>query len=43
MNRHLSIIAGLGMCFASADIGGIAIGGSVTGSTVIVGIPHDAG
>src|SRR5262245_58586849 len=52
MNRHLSIIAGLGMCFfapittayaqqVKADVGGIAIGGSVTGSTVIVGIPQE--
>jgi tetratricopeptide (TPR) repeat protein len=52
MNRHLSIIAGLGMCFfapittayaqhVKADIGGIAIGGSVTSSTVIVGIPQE--
>jgi hypothetical protein len=52
MNRHLSIIAGLGMCFfapittaytqhVKADIGGIAIGGSVTSSTVIVGVPQE--
>jgi tetratricopeptide (TPR) repeat protein len=51
MKRHLSIIAALGMClFASitaahaqvrADTGSIAIGGSVTGSTVIIGIPQE--
>jgi hypothetical protein len=44
MKRHLSFIAALGMCFVApiiaayaqvrADTGSIAIGGSVTGSTV---------
>jgi len=47
MKRHL-FVAALGMCFVAsitvayaqvrADTGGIAIGGSVTGSTVIIGI-----
>ena len=52
MNRHLSIIAALGMCFFApmttthaqhvrADTGGIAIGGSVTSSTVIIGVPQE--
>jgi len=51
MKRHLSFVAALGMClFASltvayaqvrADTGSIAIGGSVTGSTVIIGIPQE--
>jgi len=50
MKRHLSFVAALGMCFFAsiaaayaqvrADTGGIAIGGSVTGSTVIIGIPQ---
>ena len=51
MKRHLSFVAALGMCFFAsipvadaqvrADTGGIAIGGSVTGSTVIIGIPQE--
>jgi tetratricopeptide (TPR) repeat protein len=51
MKRHLSFVAALGFCvFASnnavyaqvrADSGSIAIGGSVTGSTVIIGIPQE--
>jgi hypothetical protein len=51
MKRHLSFIAALGMCFVApiiaayahvrADTGSIAIGGSVTGSTVIIGIPQE--
>src|SRR5499427_6998797 len=49
MKRHLSFVAALGMCFfasiaaahaqVKADTGSIAIGGSVTGSTVIIGVP----
>jgi tetratricopeptide (TPR) repeat protein len=48
MKRHLSFIAAMGICFFAsistahpqvrADTGSIAIGGSVTGSTVIIGI-----
>jgi hypothetical protein len=48
MMRHLSFIAAVGMCFLAsitvayaqvrADTGSIAIGRSVTGSTVIIGI-----
>jgi len=48
MKRCVSFIAALGICFLAsiaaayaqikADTGGIAIGGSVTGSTVIIGI-----
>ena len=51
MRRHLSSVAALGMCFFAsitaahaqvrADTGSIAIGGSVTGSTVIIGIPQE--
>jgi hypothetical protein len=51
MKRHLSFVAALGLCFFAsitaayaqvrADPGGIAIGGSVTGSTVIIGIPQE--
>jgi hypothetical protein len=51
MKRHPSFVAALGMCFFAsiaaayaqvrADTGSIAIGGSVTGSTVIVGIPQE--
>ncbi len=51
MKRHLCFIAALGMCFFAsittayaqvrADTGSIAIGGSVTGSTVIIGIPPE--
>ena len=51
MKRHLCFVAALGIClFASAtaasaqvkaDTGSIAIGGSVTGSTVIIGIPQE--
>src|SRR6478609_4969401 len=52
MKRHLSFIAALGMCFFApitatyaqqirADSGSIAIGGSVTSSTVIIGIPQE--
>jgi hypothetical protein len=52
MKRHLPFVAALGICFFApitvvyaqqvrADTGGIAIGGSVTGSTVIIGIPQE--
>ena len=52
MKRHLSFVAALGMCFFApitaiyaqqirAETGGIAIGGSVTGSTVVIGIPQE--
>jgi hypothetical protein len=52
MKRHLSFITALGMCFFApitatygqqtrAETGGIAIGGSVTSSTVIIGIPQE--
>jgi hypothetical protein len=52
MKRHLSLIAALGTCFFAsnvtahaqqikADTGSIAIGGSVTSSTVIIGIPQE--
>src|SRR5262249_35057538 len=52
MKRHLSFVAALGMCLFApittadaqqvrADTGSIAIGGSVTGSTVIIGIPQE--
>ena len=51
MKRHLSFVTALGMCFFAsvtaayaqvrADTGSIAIGGSVTGSTVIIGIPQE--
>ena len=51
MKRHLSFVAALGMCFSAltatayaqqvkADTGGVAIGGSVTGSTINIGIPQ---
>src|SRR5689334_3822219 len=52
MKRHVSCVVALGMCFfvsptgapaqqVRADSGGIAIGGSVTSSTVIIGIPQE--
>src|SRR5947209_10502022 len=51
MKRYLCFIVALGIYFfastaaayaqVSADIGSIAIGGSVTGSTVIIGIPQE--
>src|SRR5215472_8381918 len=51
MKRHLSFAAALGISFFAsitaahaqvrADTGGIAIGGSVTSSTVIIGIPQE--
>jgi hypothetical protein len=51
MNRHLSVVAAVGMCFAlnttadaqqvKADTGGVAIGGSVTGSTINIGVPPE--
>jgi hypothetical protein len=52
MKRHLFFVATVGMCLfglnaaadaqqIKADTGGIAIGGSVTGSTVIIGIPQE--
>ena len=51
MKRHLSFIAALGICFFAsinaasaqvrADTGGIAIGGSVTGSTINIGVPQE--
>jgi tetratricopeptide (TPR) repeat protein len=49
MKRHLSFVAALGICvFASnahaqikSETGSVAIGGSVTSSTVIIGIPQE--
>lgn len=51
MKRHLSLIAALGMCFFApipaayaqvrADTSSIAIGGSVTGSTINIGVPPE--
>src|SRR5499433_809708 len=51
MKRHLSFIAASGMCLLAsipvayaqvrADTGGIAIGGSVTGSTINIGLPPE--
>jgi tetratricopeptide (TPR) repeat protein len=51
MKRHLSFVTALSVCFFAsitaayaqvrADTGSIAIGGSVTGSTVIIGIPQE--
>jgi tetratricopeptide (TPR) repeat protein len=51
MKRHLSFVAALGMGFFAsitaayaqvrADTGSIAIGGSVTSSTVIIGVPQE--
>jgi len=51
MKRHLSFVTALGMCFFAsiaaayaqvrAETGSIAIGGSVTSSTVIIGIPQE--
>jgi tetratricopeptide (TPR) repeat protein len=52
MKRHLSYVAALGMCFfvptatadaqqVKADTGGIAIGGSVSSSTINIGIPQE--
>ena len=51
MKRHPSFVAALGMCFLAsitvahaqvrADTGSIAIGGSVTSSTVVIGIPQE--
>jgi hypothetical protein len=52
MKRHVSSVAAVGICFLAsinaahaqqvrADTGSIAIGGSVTGSTVIIGIPQE--
>ena len=51
MKRYLCFIVALGICFFAstaaacaqvrADTGSIAIGGSVTGSTVIIGIPQE--
>src|SRR6476659_10114951 len=51
MKRHLSFVAALGICFfpsitsahaqVRADTGSIAIGGSVTSSTIIIGIPQE--
>src|SRR6476659_432837 len=51
MKRHLSLIAAAGTCFLAsitvahaqvrADTGSIAIGGSVTSSTIIIGIPQE--
>jgi hypothetical protein len=40
MKRHLSFVAALGMYFFApmADTGSIAIGGSVTGSTINIGV-----
>jgi hypothetical protein len=52
MKRHLSFFAVLGMCFFApitatyaqqirAETGGIAVGGSVTGSTINIGVPPE--
>jgi hypothetical protein len=53
MQRHLSFVTALGICLLGssisaaaqqgvrADSGAIAIGGNVTGSTVIIGIPQE--
>ena len=51
MKRHLSFVAALSMCFFAsnttsaqqvrADTGGIAIGGSVSSSTINIGIPQE--
>jgi tetratricopeptide (TPR) repeat protein len=51
MKRHLSFVAALGICvFAAAnthaqqiksETGSVAIGGSVTSSTIIIGIPQE--
>jgi hypothetical protein len=52
MKRHLSFVVALGMCFLTlitatyaqqirAETGGIAIGGSVTGSTINIGVPPE--
>jgi len=52
MKLHLFFVATVGMCLfglnaaadaqqIKADTGGIAIGGSVTSSTVIIGIPQE--
>jgi tetratricopeptide (TPR) repeat protein len=52
MKRHLSFVAALGICLfglnagadaqqIKAETGGIAIGGSVTGSTINIGIPPE--
>lgn len=52
MKRHLCFVATLGMCFfalnttadaqqVKADTGGIAIGGSVSSSTINIGIPQE--
>ncbi len=52
MKQHLCLIAALGVCFFAltaavyaqhirSDTGGIAIGGSVTSSTIIIGIPKE--
>jgi hypothetical protein len=51
MKQHPSFVTALGMCFLAsittayaqvrADTGSIAIGGSVTSSTVIIGIPQE--
>src|SRR5260370_25114484 len=51
MKWHLCFVAALGICLfvttivanaqVRADTGSIAIGGSVTGSTVIIGIPQE--
>jgi hypothetical protein len=51
LKRHLSFVAALALCFSAsnatayaqqvkADTGGVAIGGSVTGSTINIGIPQ---
>jgi tetratricopeptide (TPR) repeat protein len=52
MKRHLLFVTALGICFfavnttthaqqVKADTGGVAIGGSVTGSTINIGVPPE--
>jgi hypothetical protein len=52
MKRHLSFVVASGICFfalnapadaeqVKAETGGIAIGGSVSGSTINIGLPQE--